>query len=165
METPLNSYTFRNRRIRSWVESRCKGVVLNLFAGRTLLNLDEMRVDKDDTAMADYHMDALDFVKFYRDRFPDPKYKFNTAVLDPPYSLRKSMEFYHGHKASKFAILKKELQYILAPDARMITFGYSTTRTPGYRKVEILDLCHGGAYHDTLALVEDRIKHGSLRDW
>lgn len=38
---PLNRYTFSVKPIRHWVESVCKGKVLNLFAGPTKLNIDE----------------------------------------------------------------------------------------------------------------------------
>jgi hypothetical protein len=38
MKTPLQRYTFKNRRIREWVESHVEGRVLNLFAGKTLLS-------------------------------------------------------------------------------------------------------------------------------
>ena len=40
MKTPLRKYTFENRRIREWVEQHAEGKVLNLFAGKTMLNCD-----------------------------------------------------------------------------------------------------------------------------
>lgn len=42
---PLNRWTFRAPKIRLWVEDHCRGSVLNLFAGKTVLNVDEFRVD------------------------------------------------------------------------------------------------------------------------
>ena len=153
METPLHRYTFKNKKIREWVESRCKGKVLNLFAGQTKLNVDEIRNDIDETMLAASHMEAREFVKFWA---KSPTFNFNTIVLDPPYSYRKSMEFYNGHKASKFKILLDALSSIMEPDGRIIKFGYSSSKEVGFKKVEVLTICHGGAYHDTIALVEDR---------
>jgi DNA-binding PadR family transcriptional regulator len=41
-------------------------------------------------------MDALDCVKYLRAKGK----KFDVVVLDPPYSYRKSMELYKGHRTS-----------------------------------------------------------------
>ena len=32
MKTPLYRYTFKNKKIKKWVEENCEGKVLNLFA-------------------------------------------------------------------------------------------------------------------------------------
>lgn len=48
---------------KEWTEKTCEGKTLNLFAGRTKLNIDEIRNDLDDEALADYQKDALQFVK------------------------------------------------------------------------------------------------------
>lgn len=79
MKTPLNRYTFKNKRIRAWVESNVEDKVLNLFAGKTYLNCDEVRNDLDPTMNAEYHLDALEFCKNWKDA------KFNTVILDAPY--------------------------------------------------------------------------------
>jgi 16S rRNA G966 N2-methylase RsmD len=97
MRTPLYRYTFRNNRIRQWVEDHCEEPhVLNLFAGKYSLNLPEgwreMRNDLNPDMNADYHMDALDFV----DQCKELSFKFSTVILDPPYSYRKCMTKYHG---------------------------------------------------------------------
>ena len=60
LKTPLNKYTFAIKPIREWVENNSKGKVLNLFAGKTKLNLDEFRVDQDETMIADWYGDAYD---------------------------------------------------------------------------------------------------------
>ena len=58
LKTPLNKYTFSIKPIREWVEKNSEGKVLNLFAGKTKLNLDEFRVDADKTMIADIYIDA-----------------------------------------------------------------------------------------------------------
>ena len=59
IKCPLHRYTFSVKAIREWVENNCEGKVLNLFAGITKLNLDEIRNDLDEEALADYRLDAV----------------------------------------------------------------------------------------------------------
>lgn len=154
MRTPLNRYTFKNKRLKEWVEDRCFGSVLNLFAGKTLLNVDETRVDSDPSMNSDYHMDALEFCRL-------PRYdKFDTVVLDPPYAYRKSMEMYNGNVCSPFKQLKHALMGVISSDAKVITLGYhsvSMGRVRSFEVEEILLMSHGGAIHDTIVTVERRV--------
>lgn len=150
LKTPLNKYTFKIKPIRNWVESRCKGKVLNLFAGKTKLNVDEYRIDADKTMEADYYGDAYNFVI-------KCKQKFDTIILDPPYSYRKAMEMYNGKKMSRFNALKDLLPNILNKNGKIITFGYqgiSMGKIRGFKQEEILLMSHGGAIHDTIAVIE-----------
>ena len=153
LKTPLNKYTFKSKSIKSWVESHCYDKrVLNLFAGQTTLNnCFEIRNDVDHDANSEFHKDALDFVV---ECVLDP---FDSIILDPPYSYRKSMEFYKGHKASRFNQLKDFIPDILNPRGEVITFGYqsiSMGKVRGFKQKELLVMSHGGAIHDTLAIVE-----------
>ena len=84
INTNLRRYTFECPRIKKWVEDNSNGKCLNLFAGKTKLNLDEIRNDIDKTMLADYHKDAVDFVKEWKGE------KFDTIILDP-HAYRKSM--------------------------------------------------------------------------
>jgi hypothetical protein len=151
LKQPLNRYTFKAPKIKEWIESRCSGKVLNLFAGIIKLDVDEIRNDIDKTIPADYHKEALEFVKTYKGK------KFDTVILDPPYAYRKGMEKYNGHWASKFQQVKDELPKILNTKARVITFGYhsiSMGKKRGFEQEEILLINHGGAQHDTVAIIE-----------
>lgn len=155
LKTPLNKYTFKSKKIKSWVELHCKNKrVLNLFAGKTYLNnCTETRNDVDISMNATYHQDALDFIRKWN------KFKFDVVVLDPPYSYRKSMEFYNGNKASRFNQLKDIIHSILTPNGKVITFGYhsiSMGQIRGFEQVELLIMSHGGAIHDTIAIMEQR---------
>ena len=150
MKTPLHKYTFSRKPIREWVESNSKGKVLNLFAGKTKLNLKEFRVDADNTMIADWYGDAYDFVK-------QCKTKFDTIILDPPYAYRKSMEMYNGKKASKLNQIKDLLKELLNKNGKVITFGYhsvSMGKSRGFEQEKVLLMSHGGAIHDTIAVVE-----------
>lgn len=88
IQTNLNRYTFQVLQIKKWVESRSQGKVLNLFAGKTKLNLDETRVDINPEFNPDYIMDAYDFVKLYSFLLHNDKVNlnlFDTIILDAPY--------------------------------------------------------------------------------
>lgn len=151
MKTPLYRYTFKNRRIRKWVEDNCEGRTLNLFSGPTKLSVDEIRNDLDKTMPADYHLDALQLVEGWQDG------RFDTILLDPPYALRKSMELYKGHITSPFNALKDVIPDILNSNGIVITFGYhscSMGKKRGFSQERLLILYHGGAIHDTLAIKE-----------
>lgn len=158
MKTPLYRYTFKNKRIREWVEQQCRGRVLNLFAGETKLNVDEVRNDMREDMPADFHMDALEFVDYWiRNNSMDMIGKFDTVVLDPPYAYRKSMEMYDGAVSSPFNQIKDRLPTILSPDGRVITFGYHSNvmgAKRNFKQEHLLVMSHGGAIHDTIAIVE-----------
>lgn len=140
--------------MREWVESRCLGYTLNLFCGPTKLNIHEWRNDLDPEVECQSHMDALECVQ------NSGKQLFETILLDPPYSYRKSMEMYGGRKSSTFNQVKDEIPRILKPNGRVITFGYhsiSMGKSRGFEVVEIAIFSHGGAIHDTIATVEMKI--------
>jgi len=150
LKSPLNKYTFKIKPIREWVENNSNGKVLNLFAGKIKLDLDEYRIDIDETMIADWYGDACDFIRQSKD-------KFDTIILDPPYSYRKSMEMYNGHKASRFNQVKDLIPNILNENGKVITFGYhsvSMGKKRGFEQTKILLISHGGAIHDTIATIE-----------
>jgi 16S rRNA G966 N2-methylase RsmD len=145
--------------IYNWVLSQIKDdYTLNLFAGMIKLEgVKEVRIDSDKTMNADYYCDALDFLKSWNGNL------FNIILLDPPYSIRKSMELYNGHKASHFNIIKDHIKNVINPNGKVITFGYNAInmgKIRGYELEEIALFSHGGARHDTIASVEKRIKWG-----
>lgn len=153
IKCPLHRYTFDVQPIRHWVEGQCEGRTLNLFAGKTKLNVDETRNDLDPDALADYRMDALEFLRTWQGQ------KFETILLDPPYAYRKSMEMYKGIKCSPFRQLKDEIPKCLTQDGRVITFGYHSVvmgQNRGFKVERIALFSHGGAIHDTIATVEQR---------
>ncbi len=115
------------------------------------MNVRETRNDIREEMLADYHKDALAFVEEW-DRF-----KFNTILLDPPYSYRKSMEMYQGAIMSPFKRLKDAIPRILSPGGIVVTFGYHSVSmglTRGFAIDRVLLISHGGAIHDTIATVE-----------
>jgi hypothetical protein len=150
--TNLRRYTFESPKIKEWVEEHAQGSVLNLFAGKTLLNnvLMEIRVDSNTDMPADFHVDALDFIrKCLR--------MFDTIILDPPYSYRKSMEMYNGNLNSRFKLIADNIPRILNENGRVISFGYHSTFMGKKRGFTLERLCifaHGGAQHCTIGIIE-----------
>jgi len=153
IRTNLRRYTFESPKIKNWIESRARGNVLNLFAGKTLLNLNEVRNDVDKTMNAIHNKDALDFVRDWNGK------KFDTIILDPPYSYRKSMEMYNGNKNSRFKLIADNIPRILNEGGQVISFGYHSSFMSKQRGFKLKELCvfaHGGAQHCTIAIIEER---------
>jgi hypothetical protein len=158
---PPKRYTFEMPKLKQWIEQQCKGKTLNLFAGKTLLKVDETRVDMDKTMPADYHMEAEAFVNYAIQN----NLKFDTIVLDPPYNLRKSREKYQGRYIGSFTKIKNLLPQILNDNGLVITLGYDTVgmaKCRGFKKKAICLICHSGDHNDTLCLVEQKIPQGTL---
>ncbi len=151
IKCPLNRYTFSVKPIKAWVEANCEGKTLNLFAGKIKLQVNEIRNDLDNEMLADYHLDALEFVSKWQG------HKFNTVLLDPPYAYRKSMEMYKGIVVSPFRKLKDAIPNILENNGIVITFGYHSVVMGENRGFIVERIClfsHGGAIHDTIATIE-----------
>ena len=126
------------------------GKVLNLFAGRTRLNVDEYRVDCDPAMQADFHGDAYTFVK-------NTDMKLDTIILDPPYNIRQAREKHEGRCIGSLTKTKNALLRVLNDNGRAISMGYDTTgmsQIRGFHKLAICVICHSGRHNDTLAVVE-----------
>ena len=164
----INCYTFKVPQIRKWVENQCRDrFTLNLFAGPTRLSIGEVEKvslevtnDLDKEMNTDYHMEALEFLKWWSTQ--ELVLLFDAIILDPPYSYRKSMEYYNGNtnKESKFKLCLDLIPDLLAPNGKVITFGYHSSqmgKCRGFKVDEIAIFDHSGAIHSTLATVESRI--------
>ncbi len=148
---PPRKFTFEQPKLKEWCEKWCIGKVLNLFAGKTKLNVDEFRVDCNKEMLANWYGDALEFIK-------TTNLKFDTIVLDPPYNLRKSREKYQGKYIGSFTKIKNELKRVLNPNGRIITLGYDSvgmSKSRGFRKIAICLVCHNGDHNDTICIVEE----------
>ena len=151
IKTNLRRHTFESPKIKKWVEGCSQGNVLNLFCGPTKLNLNEIRVDVRAEVNPDYVMDALEFVKQWKGG------KFDTVLLDPPYSYRKAMEMYEGKYTSRFKQIAETLPNIIHQESKIISFGYHSTFMGNKRGYELEQMCvfaHGGAQHCTIAIIE-----------
>ena len=166
---PPKKWTFEMKKVKKYVEEECEGKVLNLFAGKTKLNVDETRVDSSNEFQPDYNVDALEFIEFWE---KENKPLFDTIILDPPYNLRKANEKYKGHYTNKWIQTLKSIGKILKPNGKTITLGFNSvglSNRKGFRKEAICLICHGGGQNDTIIVVERKdfvpiIKQGENRD-
>jgi hypothetical protein len=157
LNQPPKRYTFEQPKLKQWVEENSKGKVLNLFAGKVKLNLDEVRVDIDPLMNPDYLMEAEEFV----DKAIKDGMRFDTIILDPPYNLRKSREKYGGRYIGSFTKIKNKLSKILNEEGFIITLGYDTvgmSESRGFKKIAICVVCHNGDHNDTLCVKEIKRK-------
>jgi len=141
-----------------WTINNCKGITLNLFAGKTILKgVNEIRIDLNKEMPADYHMDAYEFILMAKQN----KMKFDTILLDPPYNLRKSREKYFGIYTSVLRKIKTEIPYILNYEGIVISYGYDSTGMGRKRGFELTHIClinHSGDHNDTICTIEKLIQ-------
>ena len=152
---PPRKYTFEMPKLKEWTENYCKGKVLNLFAGKTKLNVDEYRIDLSSEFNPDYVGDAYEFIT-------TTVLKFDTIIFDPPYNLRKSREKYNGNYIGSLTKIKNELIKILNPGGRILSYGYDSvgmSKSRGFKKIAICLVCHSGDHNDTICVVEEKIEN------
>lgn len=129
-------WTFEAKKVKAIVEELCYGKVLNLFAGKNRLNVDEVRVDKSNEWGPDYFMPAEKFLKIAIQK----RMFFNTIIYDPPWNERKSKEFYEGRYIGKFTKLKDDIVKILNNNGTIISLGYAATNFGRTRRMFLTKL-------------------------
>lgn len=153
IKTNLRRYTFESPKIKDWVEKNSNGLTLNLFAGKTKLNLYEVRNDIDTNMDSQYNLDALEFIN----QAIKKGLTYDTIILDPPYALRKAMEMYNGNYSSKFKQIADKIPEICHNSTKVISFGYHSTflgEKRGYKLDKLCVFAHGGAQHCTIGIIE-----------
>jgi len=120
--------------------------------------------DLDESLDADYHLDALEFLKFMKDGSMD------VILFDPPYSPRQVSECYkklgktvnmQTTQSSYWGNMKKEISRILKPNGICLTFGWNSGgigKKCGMEIEEILMVAHGGWHNDTIVTIDRKIK-------
>ena len=158
LRQPPKKYTFEMPKLYKWTIQNCKGEVLNLFAGKTILKeIKEIRVDLNKSMSADYYMDAFEFVQMAKKN----GWQYDTVLFDPPYNLRKSREKYMGIYTSELRKIKTEIPYIIKENGFVISYGYDTTGMGRQRGFELIHICivnHSGDYNDTLCIIERKLQ-------
>lgn len=112
----------------------------------------------------DYHMDALDFLKIFKDNSLDG------VLYDPPYSNRQVSECYKGvglhvdnktTQSSFWSNQKKEIARIVKVGGKVISFGWNSGgigKKLGFEIERVLLIPHGGHHNDTIVTVERKVK-------
>ena len=159
-------WTFLIKPIAELLEQEItQGVWVDPFAGKhspaTIKN------DLNPAHPADYHMDALDFLKTL------PDCSVDGVLYDPPYSPRQVQECYAGisggikwdGRMNFWSDAKNEIARVLKPGGKVICFGWNSMglgKGRGFEMRRILLVPHGGSRNDTICTVE--VKDGENND-
>lgn len=125
--------------------------------------------DLNPATLAQYHMDALEFLEMLRIRGVKP----DLIIFDPPYSRRQVKEVYegvgrsYGVEDSKYHSVnwrreRNVIMQMLEVGGVVLSFGWNSSgmgRYRGFEIVEILLVCHGGSHNDTICMAERKIGH------
>lgn len=153
-----NRHTFSIPPVQELVQKYVKGKSIDPFANTS--RVAEITNDIDPECGADFHMDALDFLK----SFPDAS--VDTVLYDPPYSPRQVSESYRAlglsvnmqtTQASYWTSQKREIGRIVRPSGTVITCSWNSGGIGtkyGFEILEILLVPHGGWHNDTIVVVE-----------
>ena len=140
LEGNLYRYTFREQKVKEVVEEHCKKYdteVLNLFAGKHKLDgVREYRVDLSDEFSPDFHGDAFDFLG----KSIDEEKTWDVIVYDPPFSDRKSKEFYAGRRVGIYTKMKDSIIQCLSDNGIIIGLGHEITNFGKGRGLVVEDL-------------------------
>ena len=138
------------------------GIVIDPFANKS--KIANITNDLDEQYDTDYHLDAIDFLKLFKDNSVD------MILYDPPYSPRQVSESYKKlnksvnmstTQASYWSNHKKEIGRILKKNGIVITCGWNSGgigKKYGMEIQEILLVSHGGWHNDTIVTVEKKVK-------
>lgn len=157
-------WTFTIKPIRQLLDEEGwkQGKWADPFAGRASLATHRNDINPEMTS-AQYHMDAIDFLKGFADD------SFDGVLLDPPYSLRQVSEHYKKagvkitgwHTSAAWnATIKNESARITKPGGKVISFGWNSMgcgKKRGYEITRILLVPHGGNKNDTIVTVETKL--------
>lgn len=159
-----SSDTFTIKPIMELLERRIsefpEGIFIDPFVRNSPFKSLCISNDIDDLIEADYHMDALDFLKEIETDSAD------LIFYDPPYSVRQVSECYRAlgrtvnsetTRSSFWSNLKTECKRITRKGGVVISFGWNSGgigKTNGFDIEEILLVPHGGIHNDTICTVE-----------
>ena len=157
-----NKNTFDIKPIKEMIDKyMVEGVIIDPFANKN--KIATITNDLDEQYDTNYHIDATDFLKMFKDNSVD------MVLYDPPYSPRQVSECYKNlgktvnmqtTQASYWSNQKKEIGRILKPNGIVITCGWNSGgigKKYGMEIQEILLVPHGGWHNDTIVTVEKKI--------
>lgn len=133
-------------------------LIIDPFANSN--KLADITNDLDPQYNTDFNMDALDFLKMFKNDSVD------MVLYDPPFSPRQVVECYKKFnktvnmqttQASYWTKHKKEISRIVKKDGIVITCGWNSGgigKKNGFKIIEILLVAHGGWHNDTIVTVE-----------
>lgn len=154
-----NKNTFSIKPIKELIiQEKTKGLWIDPFAN--VSKIAEITNDLNEDYDTDYHLEALDFLKLFKDKSVDG------VLYDPPYSPRQISECYSNvglkttnitTRSSFWSQQKSEISRIVKKGGKVISFGWNSGGigdSYGFYKTKILLVAHGGWHNDTIVTVE-----------
>lgn len=147
-----------NNLITKYTSVVAGGVIIDPFANKN--KIATITNDINDEFETDYHLDATDFLKVFKDNTVD------MVLYDPPYSPRQVSECYKNlgmsvnmqtTQASYWSKQKEQIARIVKKDGYVITCSWNSGgigKKYGFEIIEILLVPHGGWHNDTIVVVE-----------
>lgn len=144
------------------IEEKHDGIWIDPYANKN--KIATITNDLNDEFDTDYNMDALDFLKLFKDSSVDG------VLFDPPYSPRQISECYKNFgievsnkttQSSFWSNQKKEISRIVKVGGKVITFGWNSGgigKRYGFNITRILFVAHGGWHNDTICVVEEKVE-------
>ena len=158
-----NKNTFDIAPIKQLIlEEKHSGIWIDPYANKN--KIADITNDLNKEFDTDYNMDALDFLKMFKDCSVDG------VLFDPPYSPRQISECYKNFgievnnkttQSSFWSNQKKEISRIVKVGGKVITFGWNSGgigKSYGFNITRILLVAHGGWHNDTICVVEERVE-------
>ena len=121
-------WTFQDNTVRSWVEKRLRGDVLNACAGETELHHDGNihRNDVNEDRPADTHYNLKELHKHISQTF-------DTVVYDPPWSVFQVNDKYDGRgqdTIKQSTLMAKAIDELTTSGSVVLGFGYTVNMLP-----------------------------------
>jgi hypothetical protein len=162
-----NKKTFSIKPIEAMIKSQLaenrlldrKSKIIDPFCN-SRIDLADVNNDIDPSMDADYHLDAIDFLKKFEDK------SISGVLFDPPYSPRQVSECYKSlektvnmktTQSSFWSNLKAEIGRVVKRGGFVITCGWNSGgigKKYGFEIKEILIVAHGGWHNDTIVTKE-----------
>ena len=123
------------------------------------------RNDLNPETAAQYHMEALDFLKAMK----QDGVKADLVIFDPPYSARQVAECYAhvGRKTTmqdtqgkSWTDWKAAIAPLVAENGIVLSFGWNTNgmgKKHGFEIIEVMLVAHGGVRNDTICMAEKKL--------
>jgi len=154
--TKPSRWTFEDDKIRGWLLTHLDGRVLNACAGKTKLNHsgEIVRNDLSPDRDADSHVNVAELSNEYKPN------SFDRIIYDPPFSIGQSEDKYNSIHVKDESKAKREFDWLLKPNGKVIQFGYTTTCMPGelgYSREAVAVFNTLGPRNDILGTVDRKL--------
>lgn len=157
-----NSNTFDIKCIRNLIAKYFKNEYYSIDPFANKCKLATVTNDLNPEMQTDYHLDAVEFLKSFKNNSID------FCFYDPPYSLTQVKECYNNigkelttGETNHFRTNHiNEISRIVCPRGIVMCFGWNSSgigKKRGFELIEILLVAHGGSHNDTICTVERKL--------